>query len=1045
MLSLSNVTPEMAINYFEDDDYYSEEAKGKVEVSGQIKDILNLGKEIDTSTFANLLYGYSPDGKEKLISTKRKPLSDKDLTDLFSKFETKTRSLAIPEKHITFIKSTLEEEFRKTDHNGFHLNFESKKVVSATVKSFLRACNIEAKTKIKFSKACEQLITSVSKTDRRAGLDATFSAPKSVSIAALVGGDKSLIESHNNAVDYALSYLEKNCAAYLKGERRVRELSGNILSAKFRHGTSRAGDPQLHTHCVIFNMTKTDKGEWRSLANDFVYKQSKLLGCIYQNKLAELVQKQGYEIIVNADGSFDLEGYNREQLMTFSKRRQEVEENSAKIIYEENVKDSLNEFGVKHRLWNENGKTIIQAKDSQQNLKEYGFSLGKTVGEYIEINGFAGERSFENLREKIIKEDVNQKINRRGVLRDRKVKTEIKREDLERRWQGEAKEIAMTHPSKDGRKFIWGESLDENYAVDHLSERKAVFKEYDLKLQTLMKNLGRASFENIIEKLRKSRVVELSDTGSADKKLSSIKQLNDEKECIHLALSGRGQFKPIASFEVAEEIAQRRGYTSGQKQALALSLTTKDQFHMWSGVAGSGKSYALSDLRELAENDDYRVVSLAPDASSAKQLGESIGSVSSTVDSFLSRKSDGYKKNFLIIDEAGKLSTQKAFRLLNKAKMDGSRVLFVGDVRQFGSVEAGNPFLAFYKEKDLAQANLSEHRRQKDRRLKTAVELASMPSEAQRKLSLKVLNEDVIIRKSRSARINNVLKTYIKLTPYERQETAIIVDKNKDRLELTERLRESLQKEGSLAKDERNLPVFKEKGLTQAQYQDIRNYEVGDIIIPAQTGKDLIAHNKYKVKSIQNGFLNIQGGESLSPHTFQEISVFREDKIKVAVGDLVRWRRNHEGRTNGEEALITGVEKDFVTLKNLKDGGKETLPLNMPQHIDYAWILTSYSSQGLSKDRVISMMDSSVSRQSWYVTLSRAKHSVKVITDDVDALKTRILRDQSQENALDYLKPKEKWVEAFNEKISSIKFRSPKVEIAHEKPLGKAQDMGIEI
>ncbi|WP_030008097.1 MobF family relaxase [Picosynechococcus sp. NKBG042902] len=155
-----------------------------------------------------------------------------------------------------------------------------------------------------------------------AGTDLTFSAPKSVSIAALVNQDQDLIEAHNQAVERVLSLIEGRY-----GETRVNKQHTpvkNICVAKFLHDTNRELNPNLHTHCLVMNMAQDASGIWRSAANRLLYQHRILLGKLYRNELAQAVQNLGYEIEVRADGLFELKGYTREQVEGFSDRHQQI-------------------------------------------------------------------------------------------------------------------------------------------------------------------------------------------------------------------------------------------------------------------------------------------------------------------------------------------------------------------------------------------------------------------------------------------------------------------------------------------------------------------------------------------------------------------------------------------------------------------------------------------------------------------------------------------------------------------------------------------------
>ncbi|WP_141699868.1 MobF family relaxase, partial [Nostoc sp. KVJ20] len=164
------------------------------------------------------------------------------------------------------------------------------------------------------------------KGERRAALDCTFSAPKSVSLMALVGGDTRLIDAHHQALKETLELIEQRYA-YTRvtdnsGRHRVK--TGNLVVAQFDHIESRDLDPHLHTHCLLMNMTQTPDGRWLSLGNNEIFANKKFLGMAYQSSLAREVQKLGYEIELRLHGQFDIKGFKFEDLEAFSKRRQQI-------------------------------------------------------------------------------------------------------------------------------------------------------------------------------------------------------------------------------------------------------------------------------------------------------------------------------------------------------------------------------------------------------------------------------------------------------------------------------------------------------------------------------------------------------------------------------------------------------------------------------------------------------------------------------------------------------------------------------------------------
>ncbi|WP_284693251.1 MobF family relaxase [Escherichia coli] len=104
----------------------------------------------------------------------------------------------------------------------------------------------------------------------RPGYDLTFSAPKSVSMMAMLGGDKRLIDAHNQAVDFAVRQVEALASTRVMTDGQSETvLTGNLVMALFNHDTSRDQEPQLHTHAVVANVTQHN-GEWKTLSSDKV-------------------------------------------------------------------------------------------------------------------------------------------------------------------------------------------------------------------------------------------------------------------------------------------------------------------------------------------------------------------------------------------------------------------------------------------------------------------------------------------------------------------------------------------------------------------------------------------------------------------------------------------------------------------------------------------------------------------------------------------------------------------------------------------------------
>ena len=163
--------------------------------------------------------------------------------------------------------------------------------------------------------------------EHRAGWDATFSAPKSVSLTALVGGDDRVRDAHRESVRVALEQLEQ-CTQARIGGNHPPETTAKFIAAKFEHDTARPVDgyvaPQLHTHAVIFNITERENGQYRAVQPQSLFASQQFATAVYQSELTYRLRQLGYEIIAGRSGAPEIKGYTQEYLDASSPRSQQI-------------------------------------------------------------------------------------------------------------------------------------------------------------------------------------------------------------------------------------------------------------------------------------------------------------------------------------------------------------------------------------------------------------------------------------------------------------------------------------------------------------------------------------------------------------------------------------------------------------------------------------------------------------------------------------------------------------------------------------------------
>ncbi|AUT04610.1 hypothetical protein CLI64_29670 (plasmid) [Nostoc sp. CENA543] len=775
---------------------------------------------------------------------------------------------------------------------------------------------------------------------RRAATDFTFSAPKSVSLQALVGGDERLITAHQLAVQKTLAIIEERYsytrATTEKGQQLIR--TNNLVVAEFDHIETRELDPHLHTHALVMNMTQLENGKWYSLFNDEIFKNKKFLGMVYQNYLALEIQKLGYEVEARKHGQFEIKGFQEEDLKEFSKRRQQ----------------------------------ILSA---------------------------AGENATWAEREA-------------AWTATRNIKQKINPEELKAKWREEAaalgiKFVQPENPQPQQKpRLVSYENLED--AIAHCSERNVAFTQEDL--EKFILNQGLATDVSQIEPLVKANP-ELISLSHQNRDFTTLAAVNRELATIKLMQSGQGQVNPLAHPEVVESHLEKTALNPDQRRAVLDTATTTDQFIVWQGVAGAGKTFALKELKAIAAASGYTVKGFAPSAMAAKVLSQELEVQAETVARLLvSEPPEEIEPHQIwVVDEAGLLSAKDALALLERATLEQARVLLVGDTKQLSAVEAGNPFKSL-QQAGIKTSYLNESNRQRAPKLKLAVDLIASGRIEE---GFSRLDENGCIEVvTPESKIQAIANDYITATPEERARTLVLAGTNFERLAITQKIREHLKAEGSLG-TATTITQLQAKDLTSVQMRYTHNFELGDLVIPTRNYKrrGLEKGQLYEVVGKDNDQLTLKAsdGQYLQVDTGFNKAVYQHQHIEIAEGDRLRWTKNDRqlGRRNGQEFVVKALTGSNAQIEYLDSGQTEFIDLQQAQHLDYAIVSTTYSSQGKTADHVLMAADLTIGQESFYVAVSRARYSLKLYTEDKDSLLALVQSSKAKENALVLLRQKE--------------------------------------
>jgi conjugative relaxase-like TrwC/TraI family protein len=795
----------------------------------------------------------------------------------------------------------------------------------------------------------------VSTMEHRAAWDATFSAPKSASLTALVGGDEAVRQAHRDSVKVALNEMERFVQARMGGNH-LPETTGKWIATSFEHDSARPVNgyaaPQLHTHVVFFNLTETNNGEARALQPHELYRSQQYVTAIYRSELALRLKGHGYEIERGKSGQPEIVGYTRDYLDASSPRSQQIQ------AY-------LEQQGVKGA-----GAAQIAAHQTRDDkLPDI------THSEMQRMHKEVAER-FGNQPEQVIR-----------AARSHEVETKVpNRQHLE---------SALT------------------YAQDKNLERHAVTDERDLMRDALKRSMGEGGFGEVRERFEKridsGHLIEVESRSPA-RAFTTARMIQYERDNVTEMRKGQSQHSPLVSPEAWQSVQPNHMHLStSQRAAVEQILTTQDKVVGLEGVAGAGKTTSLAAVREAVEGEGYRVVGLAPTSRAAHKLAES-GIESHTLQRELVRNevpNEGQKR-FFVIDESSLTSTKQMNEFFHRLQVS-DRVLLVGDTRQHDAVEAGRPYKQL-QEAGMQTARLGEIVRQKDPNLKEAVEQFARGDVFGGVASLEQQGRVHEIVNSQE-RMSAIAREYSR----QPEGTLVISPDNESRRELNSLIHREMQNRGDVSKDEHKLRVLESRQeMTGADRQWAGQYDPGDVLRYSRGSKtEGIAPGEYvRITAVdpKENRITIHRGngndQTYDPRRLSGVSVHRESERNISNGDRIQF--------TAPSRELHVANRDLGTVEHVNSNGDLRIRMDSDQevrfnirqhpHLDYGYAVTSHSSQGQTADRVLIHVDTNksemlVNNRFAYVSVSRAQHDAHIYTNDGSKLSQSLSRESLQRTA----------------------------------------------
>jgi conjugative relaxase-like TrwC/TraI family protein len=814
-----------------------------------------------------------------------------------------------------------------------------------------------------YRNAAGEIIKSV---EHRAGWDATFAAPKSVSLTALVGGDDRVRMAHREAVTAALTGLERYTQARIGGNHPA-ETTGQFVAAKFEHDTARPVNgyaaPQLHTHSVIFNMTERADDSPRAIQPRSLFESQQFATAVYQSELMYRLHNLGYEIQPGRSGAPDIKGYTQEYLDASSPRSQQIRE-------------------------------------------------------YMERRGFQGFESAEIAAHST--RDAKKILSPSEVLAaHRQLASEFGNQADQVVAAARARSLSVSESHRPEQiKTRAQEAV--TWARDKVFEREAVGDERGIFRDALRRGMGEIRYPEVRANFESRRDTgefqEIAGPKHASGRLFTTRQvLSAERDVIHMMRDGQGQ--AAQAMPIQQAIAHTETYShlnSGQRRAVEEILVSRDRVQGLQGFAGVGKSAALASVREGAERNGYAVEGFAPTSRAARQLRDA-GIPSDTLQEFLARRqqagTDPNSRHLYMVDEASLAGTRQMREFLTKISPQ-DRVLLIGDTRQHQGVEAGKPFEQLV-EAGMRTTQIDQIVRQKDHpELKAVVERLARGDVA---AGIGLLQQQGRVTEiaDPAARIQAIARDYA-ANP---DKTLIVSPDNASRREINDAVRHELQARGVVNIQDHPLRVLvPRQELTGAERQWASRYEPGDVIRYARGSEDVgIEGGSYaRVVAVNPGenLLSVekQNAElaTYDPKRLRGVTVYREMEREFAIGDRIQFTAPDKQLqvANRDLAIINAISPHGEISARLDDGRTVVFSNRDNRHFDHGYAVTSHSSQGLTSDRVLVHVDTSVhpdliNSRFAYVSVSRGSIDARIYTNHAASLGRDLSHDVSKSAAME--------------------------------------------
>lgn len=789
--------------------------------------------------------------------------------------------------------------------------------------------------------------------NRRVFYDFTFSPPKSVSVAALVVGDQRIISAHRNAVKIALAELEQFACVRVRSQKRYSHRhTGKIIAALFQHDTSRALDPHLHTHCIVFNATHDAQERcWKALENCEMLGAQKFAENVYYHELARSLRTVGYTVVNSARGDFQIAEISQEVCDRFSKRHHEIDEQTGAFLASNGDKRIGNEAALREH---------IAHKERGRKIRDVGLArLQKIWRDQLSEDEFASLRPAAQIRQSP-DDDVSP-----------------------------------------ARAVSWAET--------HLFERRSVVREHEIWRHALEAARGASVSLTDIKRETKSRDYLRDETD----KVAHRNVLAREWQIVEAARNGIGQHARLATFRNESDLAedQRRALRSILSSTDFITLFrggagTGKSFVLRAAqraINARNSSVVLAPQRQQVIDLGRDVLTNTQTVREALQRRDLPERAVVIVDE--AGQLDGrqlFDLVHLVQERKGRLLLCGDTR--QHGPVEASDALRA--IERYSGLRAAE--LDQIRRQDPKRGRTPEERK-RIREYRDVVEAASAGNHSRSFDGLERLG--AIEQCGLNEQNERLSDEYIGIA--RQGESAIVVSQTRAEVrEINDAIRRKLRERGLLSSDETEVTAIEQIDLTSAQKLNRKHYPDDCLIVFNRAVNGCARGEKGKLIGItpKRVVVEVNGKVRQLPLPYVDhINVCRAHELTLSAGDRIQLKTNGvstDGRklANGEVVTIARIKSTGAI--RLADG--RALPPHY-RHFVLGYAVTSYGSQGKTVDHVLfsdSAVRAATNAQQWYVTISRGRKSIKIFTPDKEELRHAISRSGERDLALDLVRPR---------------------------------------